>query len=166
MAARKKTSARRAAKTPPKKKKTAARARKTAKPKRPTRRKPETLRLRVVTPSFTVNDIHRSLAWYQNVLGFVVEERWEQDGVLGGASLRAGNATLYLGQDDWKKGRDRKKGEGVRLFCSTAQDLDMLADGIKTRGGILDHDPMDQPWGTRDFGLTDPDGYRITIASV
>ena len=42
---------------------------------------------------------------------------------------------FMIGQDDWKKGRDRVKGEGFRLYCQTTQDVDRLAEGIKARGG-------------------------------
>ena len=126
---------------------------------------PETVRLSEVSPSFTVNDLQRSLAWYQDVLGFSVDERWERDGKLLGVSLRAGATTFMIGQDDWKKGRDRKKGEGFRLYCTTKQNVDAIARRIKARGGALDSEPADQPWGTRDFSLTDPDGFKLTIGS-
>jgi uncharacterized glyoxalase superfamily protein PhnB len=118
-----------------------------------------------VSPSFTVDDLVRSLAWYQDVLGFGVDERWEQDGKLMGVSLKAGDVTFMIGQDDWKKGRDRKKGEGFSLYCTTTRDVDALARGIKARGGKLDSEPADQPWGSRDFTLTDPDGFKITIGA-
>jgi uncharacterized glyoxalase superfamily protein PhnB len=121
------------------------------------------LKMNEASPSFTVNDLQKSLAWYRDVLGFAVEERWEHEGKLMGVSLQAGNVTFMIGQDDWKKGRDRKKGQGFRLYCSTTQNVDALADGIKARGGALDEEPRDQPWGTRDFTLTDPDGFKITI---
>ena len=121
------------------------------------------LKLGDASPSFTVNDLEKSLAWYRDVLGFAVDERWERDGKLMGVSLQAGGVTFMIAQDDWKKGRDRKKGEGFRLYCSTTQDVDALAKGIQARGGRLGSEPQDQPWGTRDFSLTDPDGFKITI---
>jgi catechol 2,3-dioxygenase-like lactoylglutathione lyase family enzyme len=115
-------------------------------------------------PSFTVSDIDRSIAWYRDVLGFVVAERWERDGTLLGAEMSAGPVSFMLGQDDWKKGRDRQKGEGVRIYCTTGQNVDQLADGIKARGGTLAHEPRDE-WGMRQFSIDDPDGYKITIAA-
>lgn len=127
--------------------------------------KPETLKMSEVSPSFTVNDLNRSLAWYRDVLGFKTDERWERDGKLMGVSLKAGGVTLMIAQDDWKKGRDRKKGEGFRLYCATKQNVDALAKKIESRGGKLDSPPTDQPWGTRDFALTDPDGFKITIGA-
>jgi|SRR5215471_977884 len=122
-------------------------------------------RLTEAAPSFTVNDLQRSLAFYKDVLGFAVDERWERDGKLLGLSLQAGEVTFMIAQDDWQKGRDRRKGEGFRLYCSTKQNVDALAAGIKKRGGKLDSEPTDQPWGSRDFSLTDPDGFKITIGA-
>ena len=141
-------------------------AKKKAARKPASRKSAATFRLSAAAPNFTVNDIDRSLAWYQDVLGCVINERWEHNGKLMGAELLAGGVTFYLGQDDWKKGRDRKKGEGFRIYCTAARkDIDALAAGIKARGGTLDQEPQDQSWGGRDFSLTDPDGFKITIAS-
>ena len=123
------------------------------------------LKMTSASPAFTADDLERSLGWYRDVVGFVVEERWEQEGKLTGVSLRAGNVSFMIGQDDWKKGRDRKKGEGFRLYCTTTQDVDALAKKIKAHGAALDYEPRDEPWGTRDFALTDPDGFKITIAA-
>jgi uncharacterized glyoxalase superfamily protein PhnB len=79
-------------------------------------------------------------------------------------SLKAGDVSFMIGQDDWKKGRDRKKGEGFRIFCETKKSVDDLAKRIQSKGGRLDQGPTDQPWGMRDITLTDPDGFKITIA--
>jgi len=130
------------------------------------RRQPETLRLRRATPGFTVGDIDRSVAWYRDVLGFVVADEWHREGKLLGATMKAGAVELFLGQDDWKKGTDRKKGEGFRIYCSTAQSVDAVASRIKAAGGVLTHEPKDEPWGERDFGIIDPDGFKITITNA
>jgi lactoylglutathione lyase len=153
MASKKKTARKSAGKT----------ARKKA-PRRPKRHKPETLRLRGVAPSFTVDDVQKSLAFYRDVLGFTVDQRWEEGGTLQGVELKAGTVVFMIGQDDWKKGRDREKGVGFRLYCRTAQDVDALADRIKAAGGRLLHEPRDEPWGSRAFTVEDPDGFKITIS--
>ena len=121
------------------------------------------LKMTEASPAFTVNDLEKSIAWYRDVLGFAIDERWERDGKLMGVSLQAGDVTFMIGQDDWQKGRDRRKGEGFRIYCGTRGDVDALAAAIKARGATLDSEPADQPWGSRDFSLTDPDGFKITI---
>ena len=125
---------------------------------------PKGLTLSSVSPSFTVGDLQKSIAWYQDVLGLVVKDRWEWDGKLMGVEMRAGTVTVMLGQDDWKKGRDRVKGEGFRMFCETTQDVDRLADQIKARGGTLSQEPRDESWGARVFSVEDPDGFKISIS--
>jgi len=156
-----------------KKKKTAKTRARAAVPaaKRPARRAQarrgraqEGLTLRSVGPSFTVNDLEKSLAWYRDVLGLTVGERWEHGGKLMGVEMQAGRATFMLTQDDWKKGRDRVKGEGFRLYCATAQDVDRLAERIKAHGGTLAQEPRDESWGARALTVEDPDGFKMTIA--
>ena len=124
---------------------------------------PQGLTLSSAAPSLTVNHVEKSIAWYRDVLGLVVKDRWEHEGKLMGVEMRAGGVTFMLGQDDWKKGRDRVKGEGFRLYCQTAQDADRLAEQIKARGGTLAQEPKDEPWGARVFSVEDPDGYKISI---
>lgn len=115
-----------------------------------------------VAAGLTVNDIEASVAWYRDVLGFTVKERWEQDGKFLGAEMVCGAVTFNLGQDDWKLGPDRKKGQGVRLFVTTGPDIDALAEQVKTRGAALEHEPKDE-WGVRAFSVIDPDGYKLTF---
>ncbi|HEY3221946.1 MAG TPA: VOC family protein [Gemmatimonadales bacterium] len=130
------------------------------------RRQPETLRLRQLTPSFTTTDLQRSIAFYRDVLGFVIGDEWRENGELVGCEIHAGAVTFMLGQDDFAKGRDRPKGLGSRLYCDTAQDLDRVAADIKARGGVLDQEPQDMPWGSRVFMITDPDGFKLTFVQA
>jgi predicted lactoylglutathione lyase len=126
------------------------------------RQQPESLRLRSIMPSFTVNDIQRSTAWYRDGLGFFVAERWEEGGRLQGVMLKAGACQLGLSQDDFSKGRDRSKGVGFRLWCETAQDVDAIAKRLRAFGGTIMEEPGDR-WDTYGFTAQDPDGFKITI---
>ena len=129
------------------------------------RDRPETLRLQAVMPTLTVDDLDGSIAFYRDVLGFVVVDEIESEGNRVGAMVRAGAVDLLLGQDDWGQGRDRNKGVAFRLYCTTIQDLDELAAEIRPRGGTLATEPTDQPWGARDFSVVDPDGFKISIST-
>src|SRR5438034_10019628 len=79
-----------ATKNAKKKKKARRPARKRPAP-HPQRQQPESLRLRSMAASFTVNDLDRSVAWYRDVLGFVVGERWEEEGMVRGIQMKAGS---------------------------------------------------------------------------
>src|SRR5262245_4750399 len=166
-AARKKAAKKRTARPRPKAaRRPAARpaARKAPAPRRARRRDPETLRLRGFTPSFTAKSLEKSIAFYTDVLGFIVGQSWNNPaGAMVGVMLKAGACELGLTQDDGAKGRDRKLGEGVRIWCSTVQDVDALAARVKAAGFKLTEQPTDMPWGSRAFSLDDPDGYHLTI---
>ena len=150
----------------PKKTKRVARKRpaaRAARPARPTRQQPESLRLRSIAASLTVNDLEKSMAWYRDVLRFTPGERWDEGAKMRGVALLAGSCEIYLAQDDFAKGRDRKKGEGMRLRIATIQDITAIAARIKASGFRLDFGPQRSPWGEHAFGITDPDGYKITV---
>ena len=117
-----------------------------------------------LSASLTVNDINKSIAWYRDILGFEVAENFEREGKLMAVSLKAGEARILITQDDFARGRDREKGAGFSMMFTTSQNIDDLAQGIKSRGGKLEAEPVDMR-GRRAFRVSDPDGFRFTIAS-
>jgi len=134
---------------------------------RPERRRaePQSFRARTMSVSLTASDVHESLAWYRDIVGFTVAEEYERNGRLVGASLKAGVVSIMLSQDDGAQGEGRVKGQGFSMYFTTAQDVDMLAEEIEARGGTLEMRPTDMPWGARLFRIADPDGFRISISS-
>jgi catechol 2,3-dioxygenase-like lactoylglutathione lyase family enzyme len=126
------------------------------------RRQPESLRLRSMMPTFTVNDVERSVAWYSDGLGFYVAERWEEGGKLKGVMLKAGACEVGLSQDDFSRGRDRAKGAGFRIWCETTQDIDAIAARLRDFGGTITEEPGNK-WDGYSFTAQDPDGFKITI---
>jgi len=124
----------------------------------------EALQISTIVPSLTVDDLQKSISFYE-ALGFTVEDRWEEKGTLLGVMLRAGKSQIGLNQDDWKKGRDRTKGTGMRLFMSTTQNVDEIAKRAKGAGITLKSEPRDTEWKTRAFEVIDPTGFVWTIGS-
>jgi uncharacterized glyoxalase superfamily protein PhnB len=125
---------------------------------------PETLRASSLQASLTVNDLQKSLAWYRDVLGFFVDQVHERGGTLRAVSLKAGAVRILINQDDGAKG-ERVKGQGFSLQLTTSQSVDEVAKRIKEKGGTLDSEPADMPWGPRVFKVRDPDGFMFTISS-
>ena len=124
----------------------------------------EALQISAIVPGLTVDDLQKSIHFYE-ALGFIVDERWEENGTLLGVMMRAGKSQIGLNQDDWKKGRDRKKGIGMRLFMSTSQNVDEVATRARSAGIQLNSEPHDTEWKTRAFEVTDPSGFLLTISS-
>ena len=124
----------------------------------------DALQVSAIVPSITVDDLQKSIRFYEG-LGFTIDERWEENGTLLGVMLRAGKSQIGLSQDDWKKGRDRQKGIGVRLAFSTTQNVDDIANRAKAAGVQLKSEPHDTEWSSRAFEVTDPSGFLLTIYS-
>ena len=124
----------------------------------------EAVQISAIVPTLTVDDLQKSITFYE-ALGFAIDERWEEKGTLLGVMLRAGKTQIGLNQDDWKKGRDRKKGIGVRLSISTPGSVDEIAKRAKQAGITLKSEPRDTEWKTRAFEVIDPTGFVWTIGS-
>jgi uncharacterized glyoxalase superfamily protein PhnB len=122
------------------------------------------LQAKTIMPNLTVDDLPASLRFFEG-LGFAVEERWEDNGTLIGVMLRAGNVQIGMSQDDWKKGRDRTKGVGTRIYIETAQNIDEIAARAKQAGIKFNTEPHDTEWGSRAFDVTEPSGFQVTISS-
>lgn len=120
---------------------------------------------RTLAASLTVKDLAASESWYTGILGFSVQQRHEREGRAVAVSLKAGDVELLLAQDNGAKGWDRVKGEGFSLRITTSQNIDELAQRIKSKGGKLETEPMDMPWGARVFRVRDPDGFMFAITS-
>jgi uncharacterized glyoxalase superfamily protein PhnB len=123
------------------------------------------LHAETLSASLTVRDIHASLAWYRDVLGFEVDREMSRDGALRGVALRAGAVRILLNQDDGAKGLDRPRGAGFSLMLTTRQSVDAIAARIRAHGGSLASEPADMPWGARVFRVHDPDGFAFAISS-
>jgi len=120
---------------------------------------------RSLQASLTVKDLQKSVTWYVELMGFTVDRRIERNGTLRGMAVSAGDVRIILNQDDGAKGWERVKGEGFSLQISTTQNADDIARQIKDRGGSLEMEPKDMPWGARIFRVRDPDGFRWTISA-
>ena len=128
------------------------------------RSEPVNFRGRQLSAALSVSDLERSLEWYRDIVGFHVAETFEHEGRTWAARVQAGNVEIMLNQDDGAKGENRAKGAGLSLQITTVQDVDWLAERIRERGGTLEREPEDQPWG-RYFMVKDPDGFVYGITA-
>ena len=118
-----------------------------------------------IAPTITASDLKKSMQFYVDGLGFEIIHKHEADGMIRFVMLKAGEALLGLGQDDFAKGKNRVKGVGQRIWITTKQDVREVANRAKAAGITLDNDPAPLEWGPMGFALTDPDGFMLTIAN-
>jgi catechol 2,3-dioxygenase-like lactoylglutathione lyase family enzyme len=119
-----------------------------------------------------VDDVDASVRFYVANLGLVPPSDWDADGYV---PLNAGAVTIgvqraaNLSPDHYfSPGRlSGARGVGVEIVIEV-DDIDryheMATSWSALHGG--DVAPLtDQPWGLRDFRITDPDGYYLRITS-
>lgn len=123
-----------------------------------------------LVPELLVSDLARSLVFYCEVLGFVVEyERPENEF----AFLSFYGSQLMLEQDEiedspWRvEPIEYPRGRGLNLSI-TCPDVDLLAERLEDAGIPLRKPAQDRwyrnekvLWGERNFLVLDPDGYLL-----
>lgn len=117
-----------------------------------------------LSTQLTCNDLQKSIKFYTEGLGFEIIHKMEREGTLQYVAMKAGGAQLGLGQDDFKKGKDRVKGIGARLWVITSQDITALAGHATAAGLKLDDGPVKMDFGPMAFSVTDPDGFKVTVS--
>ncbi|HSV74211.1 MAG TPA: VOC family protein [Chthonomonadales bacterium] len=120
-----------------------------------------------VVPQLRVADMHRSIAFYHDVLGLSPTVLDPPDAPVF-ASLEAGDVTLFLVADEDMpsvKGAPAVHGAGVRIFFEVDD-----AEGVYNRLVESDVPVAGPPVRNEEadyveFRLTDPDGYEICVYS-
>ncbi len=118
---------------------------------------------KLLSPSITASDLAASRKFYEDALGLEVTDTYEEDGKVLGLKMQAGGVQYFLSQDDFAKGSERTKGVGMRFYIS-CDDVDAAAKRVEESGYEFFQPLTDQPWGTRDFAVQDPDGFITTVS--
>lgn len=115
--------------------------------------------MQTVTPQFRITDASRSLAFYVERLGFVVdwEHRFEAGFPLFAQLTRAGQSIFVT-----EHAGECQVG-GAAYFV--VPDIDACYADFTSRGAGGIAPPIVQSWGRREFVVTDPDGNRLRFAS-
>ena len=100
-----------------------------------------------------VADMATALAYYRDKLGFTVSFAWEEPPRY--VCLCLGDAAIHLNSYVPPAGPSH-----VCIFCN---GIDALYAQIKARGVAVTEPLQDQPYGMRDFVVTDPDGHRLVF---
>ena len=108
-----------------------------------------------------------SLRFYVDGLGFVMKNKWIDDGTLRWCWLQHGDAAVMLqeikreGHDSWTP--SGKLGEGVSI-CFVCDDAIAFYHDVRSRG--IDAPAPFVGNGMWVVSLRDPDGYRLEFESV
>lgn len=104
-----------------------------------------------------VRDLELSTRYYVDVLGFV---RDPIDGP-GWSFLSKDAFKVMLGECPDEKPAGELENHAWFAYL-TVDGVDAYYREIVARGAMVSSAPADKPWGLREFGLSTPDGHRIT----
>jgi catechol 2,3-dioxygenase-like lactoylglutathione lyase family enzyme len=100
-----------------------------------------------------VSDVERAARFYRDRLG--LEEVYESDGRL---ALQCGSIRVLLHPTE----EGARGASNVELYFQV-DDVDDAVSRLRAQGvGVL-LEPSDEPWGERNAGVLDPDGYPIYL---
>jgi uncharacterized glyoxalase superfamily protein PhnB len=116
-------------------------------------------RILAIMPVLKVADLGRSIAWYTEVLGFNAGDRTAGDGDGEICFLQADKTELLLTTGSHLGGPPAFTGT---LYFRVV-GVDALFARVSDRSEIVW--PLErQEYGTREFGIRDPDGYLLAFA--
>lgn len=116
-----------------------------------------------------VSDFEQSIHWFENVLGFRVVARDENEY----AELRRGETVIQLAADRapyWESERDRllppgQRGSGVEIVL-LVDNVDAVYRLAQQASAEIVRPLADYPWHMRQFWVRHPDGYLIRPAQA
>jgi uncharacterized glyoxalase superfamily protein PhnB len=123
-----------------------------------------------VTPQLTLDNAAQAIDWYKKGLGAEeISRATGPDGKVMHADLRIGNSHVMMNDAmGGSKGPKAVGGSPASLWIYV-EDCDALFNRALAAGGQVLAGPMgqmaDQFWGDRCGTLTDPQGYKWTIAT-
>jgi uncharacterized glyoxalase superfamily protein PhnB len=119
--------------------------------------------IRQVWPLLTVQDMARSMSFYERTLGFSVVGRAEVDGRTFWCRLERGGASLMLQQADDEDGPAGNRGRGVALYF-VCDDAERLHAELSARGLQLPRVAVAE-YGMKQLFVPEPDGYSLCFES-
>lgn len=114
-------------------------------------------RLTSFAPQFLVDDLERSIAYYQK-LGFVFGEPWDSFYVIG----RLDGLELHLKKAPRDEAERRQRRENEHLDAAAGVDgIEAFYEQCVASGAMIVKSLAATAWGTKDFCVEDPDGNII-----
>lgn len=123
-------------------------------------------KLTASSPVLLVRDVVAAANHYRDKLGFSYEKLWGEPPCF--VILKRDGMYLMLRQVDDSK-QVVPHWTVVEKTCNVyfwVDDATALHQEFVARGATIDYGPCDQPYGCREFGIQDLDGYDIAFGQV
>lgn len=108
----------------------------------------------------TTTDLDRLLRFYGDALGGKVQYQFPPEGPPGYVSLAFGEASLGIAADPSLQPVTGTVPISLWLYV---EDCEATVERIRSAGGRIVEEPVDQPWGERVARAEDPDGNQLHV---
>lgn len=116
-------------------------------------------------PVLLVADVVKAAAYYRDQLGFAVK-LYHQPPTFSIVSRDACTVMLAQASDPTRIVPNWKIHSSTNNVYFWVDNVDALYAEYQASGAIIDYTLYDTPWGTREFGIQDIDGYDVTFGKV
>ena len=117
------------------------------------------MRVTSFAPQFLVDDLERSMAFYQRI-GFVFDEPWEgfyAIGLLDGLEV-------HLKEGPTNRADRQRRRDNEHLDAAAGVDgIEAFYEHCVANGVTILKPLAATAWGTKDFYIEDPDGYIVSF---
>jgi len=108
-------------------------------------------------PFLPVNDLHETITYYRDVLGFSKEWFWGDP--VTDAGISRDEMSLLFGKDNGML--EHMQGFEIMFFV---KGIDAIYQEQKQKGVKLISDIENKPWGTREYTIEEINGFHLRIA--
>lgn len=113
-------------------------------------------------PQFLVDDLERSIAYYQKI-GFSFGETWDGFYAIG----QLDGLELHLKEAPKDQAERRNRRDNEHLDAAAGVDgIEAFYEQCLASGATILKPLAPTPWGTKDFYIEDPDGYIVSFGGT
>jgi uncharacterized glyoxalase superfamily protein PhnB len=120
------------------------------------------MKLTSLTPILNVSDVVASLEWFE-ALGWERGFAWDDEGGMRSteptfASIQSGATEIFVCLD-----AQGSRGAWLSWFLPGHAELEAAYARARELGYQISQEPVDEPWGIREFHLRHPDGHIFRV---
>jgi uncharacterized glyoxalase superfamily protein PhnB len=112
------------------------------------------------SPIFHAEDFEKTMNYYRDVLGFTIAWTYDNYGCVERDGVELHVSGKVTDADRSRAEQPRTTSSDLYVFVA---DVDSLYAEIKERGADCMDEPKNYPYGMRDFGVRDINGYVLTF---
>ena len=111
-------------------------------------------------------DMHETIAFYRDVLGFTLGDKFESSGVISWCEMRSGDSVLMFTEHETSTHESGAKEvfaqTAIALYVSNVEEVyeDLVAKGLTVSALRVTF------YGMKEFDVQDPTGYTLLIGEA